>query len=577
MMQGGEVETPKIVVIGEAPGEIEDRYKTPFIGPAGMELYDELHESGFLPPGSVGHLRALLMEAIGNFRDGWLSKADQMYLRQIIPLRDAMLKDAGICLVNATDHRPPFNEIEKFFYTKTKAPPGSLFRGRYCAPEIVEGSNNLHALLTRVKPELTVCLGATATWQATGRLGITKWRGSELEGIHGGLSVPTWHPAAVLRQWALRYIAVQDLRRAKRVMPFGVRKPQWQFTTRPSFQQAVDLIRYALSHPSPWLVCDTETRGGHIACVGVGVSKTEAFCIPFMCVERPEGYWSMEEERALVLLLRELLTTRDIVFQNGAYDLQYFAKEWGYLPKILHDTMLAQHVLWAGLRKALDFQASLYCDQYVYWKDDGKEWDTSIPEDQYWRYNCEDCARTYECAEVELDLLTNQGLMEQYRFQMRVLQSAVKMMLRGVRLDLEHKRKLVKDLGNDMDEVMLWLEKVLGHSINPRSFPQMSTLFLTDFECKPVLNRKTKRPSFDDDSLTVISNRKPLTRPLTRGIAHYRSLGVLKSTFAEMQPSPDNRLRTSNNLTGAETYRWSSSEDAFGYGGNLQNIPRVEE
>ena len=51
-----------------------------------------------------------------------------------------------------------------------------------------------------------------------------------------------------------------------------------------------------------------------------------------------------------------------------------------------------------------------------------------------------------------------------------------------------------------------------------------------------------------------------------------RQLRTLRETFLEMKLSPDGRIRTSYGLT--ETGRLSSSEDLFGVGANLQNIPK---
>ncbi|HNA84888.1 MAG TPA: hypothetical protein PLB04_04945, partial [Nitrospira sp.] len=56
-----------------------------------------------------------------------------------------------------------------------------------------------------------------------------------------------------------------------------------------------------------------------------------------------------------------------------------------------------------------------------------------------------------------------------------------------------------------------------------------------------------------------------------------RSLGVFLSTFCLMALDSDGRMRCSFNVCGTETMRFSSSENAFGNGGNLQNIPKGDE
>jgi len=52
---------------------------------------------------------------------------------------------------------------------------------------------------------------------------------------------------------------------------------------------------------------------------------------------------------------------------------------------------------------------------------------------------------------------------------------------------------------------------------------------------------------------------------------------VFLSTFIMMPLDQDSRMRCSYNICGTETYRFSSSKNAFGSGGNLQNLPKGDE
>ena len=56
-----------------------------------------------------------------------------------------------------------------------------------------------------------------------------------------------------------------------------------------------------------------------------------------------------------------------------------------------------------------------------------------------------------------------------------------------------------------------------------------------------------------------------------------RSLGVFLSTFVNAPLDVDGRMRCSFNIAGTETYRFSSSKNAFGSGMNMQNIPKGGE
>jgi DNA polymerase-1 len=101
----------------------------------------------------------------------------------------------------------------------------------------------------------------------------------------------------------------------------------------------------------------------------------------------------------------------------------------------------------------------------------------------------------------------------------------------------------------------------------------MHSLFYEDL-AQPVIRHKISGlPTLNDEALQKISKREPLLRPLINSISDERTLGVLRSTFIEMPLDNDQRARTSFNICGADTFRFSSSENAFGSGGNLQNIP----
>jgi hypothetical protein len=223
-------------------------------------------------------------------------------------------------------------------------------------------------------------------WALTGRWGIMKHRGSMLYATPPFPKVkviPTLHPAYILRDWSGRALAVHDLHRAGRYRNGEeYNLPNWSFCLRPSFETVVSrllsLIRTANFSPeSPfWIDFDLETKQGHIDCAGISWSLTEALCIPFMSATNKEGYWSAEEEAQIVWYLYTLLTHPRVSVraQNWLYDAQYTYRHWHFVPNFKQDTMVSQHVMWAGLKKSLDFQASMYCDYYSQWKPDKQAW-----------------------------------------------------------------------------------------------------------------------------------------------------------------------------------------------------------
>jgi DNA polymerase len=322
-----------ILIVGEAPGADEERLGRPFVGTSGEELNRMLGEAG-------------------------ISRSE--------------CRVTNVCQV-----RPPGNDISKFIARSKKeiTHEHTLVRDKNVLPPIVEGLKKLQVELTLVNPNIIIALGNVSLWALTSRWGITKWRGSMLHSDGGLQVIPTIHPAAVLREWSWRSIVIQDLRRAARFRTTKFPKPSWNFIVRPGFNQCQGILGGLLSRLDAgeelWLDFDLETKHGHIDCAGISWSLHNALCIPFL-----NDYWTIEQEASLIRSLRTLLLHPRALIrgQNLLYDSQYTYKWWGFVPRVRQDTMLAHHVAFCGMRKSLDFQASLYCDSYVQWKPDKAAW-----------------------------------------------------------------------------------------------------------------------------------------------------------------------------------------------------------
>lgn len=550
--------TAHIWIVGEAPGAEEVATGQPFSG-------------------SSGHLLNTLLGEVGISR--------------------------GACFITNVCHvRPPpkfvngrkiENDISTFFPTKTEGRRLGLpvILGRYVHQPIVDGVARLNSLLSEssYQPDLILAMGGTALWALTGEMGIMKWRGSAMTAVATPAQLskvlPTVHPAAIMREWPNRYLALQDLRRWNRVSAFV--KPDWCFTIRPTLEDVLSrlhIIRLALDRAASSgfpLASDIETRGGQIACIGLAWTTEDALCIPLMCLERPEGYWNASEELLIITTLKTILChpSARVIFQNGAYDLQYFAKQYGFLPNLRDDTMLMQHTCFPGLRKGLDFLSSLYCSYHRYWKDDGKEWHAGGvgDEDRYWTYNCEDCVRTLEVWHTLTRVIDSMGLRRQYEEQMTFFPIVLEMMLRGNAIDPVRRARMRAELEDFITKTQAWFKEALGHELNVNSTPQMRALFFDDLQVPEIKNRKTGALTLDAEALKKIERKFPVLKPLLQRIADERTARTTLSNVLEAELSEDGRARCTYNLAATETFRLNSSEDAFGTGFNLQNLTKGDE
>ena len=359
--------------------------------------------------------------------------------------------------------------------------------------------------------------------------------------------------------------------------------PHYNFVVNPQLPQVSDFfseIDRRLALGPTILSVDIETRRGQIDCIGIAISRLDALCIPFFS-RKGANYWSEDDEFRVVSALRRVLTHPNarVVGQNFAYDVQYIYRQWRILPTLALDTMLAHHVCWPGTDKDLATLSSLYSEYHTFWKHESQEADEREDDLGRWGYNCRDCVVTFEIAEVLAGLVIKEGLATQCIFQHRMWWLSLATMIRGVRTDAATKKTLSGELLLEITARESWIRDILGHDLNLRSPKQLQTLFYEDLRLPPIKVRTAKgtRVSTNEEALLQLAQIQPLTRPLIRRILEVRSLGVFRSTFVESKLDVDKRIRCSYNVGGTDTFRFSSSQNAFGSGMNLQNIPKGNE
>ena len=534
----------KIMIVGEAPGEREVAEGQPFVGFSGQEMSKMLQEAGIM--------------------------RSECFITNVVRIR------------------PPGNDINAFIAQRKSdiSAQHIMVRDKFVLPAVRDGFELLKREIEMCQPNVIIAFGNVALWALTGQWGITSWRGSVMEcDLELALDykpkvVPAYHPASILRQWSWRQIAIHDLRRAASQSKFReVIRPDYKFVIRPDYSTVLTILhqlyQQVCERPGK-IAVDIETRAGHTACVGLAWSATEALCIPLMCVERKDGYWPLEQEAAISFALYQLLThpNCEVIGQNFSYDAQYFWRHMHFLPRLKRDTMLTQHTLFSNLQKGLDFLSSMYCEHHLYWKDEGKEWDAKTGEDQLWTYNCKDAVITFEVDTAQQAAVDQMRLREVHDFQQRLFWPVLESMNRGLRVDTSQRGQFAFTLQEEIAKREQWLIDTLGEPLNIKSPLQMKRMFYETLGQKPVLSRKTGGVTCDDEALRKIAEREPLLLPVTKKIAELRSLGVFLSTFINAPLDTDGRMRCSFNIGGTETYRFSSSKNAFGSGLNLQNIPK---
>lgn len=510
--------------------------------------------------------------------------------------------------------RPLGGDIRDLLYPTGEKKTRTNLRGLYPKPPLLQSENRIISLI-KAMPNLKLIIGlgnlplwlftdhASITTQAGYKIptGIAKWRGSQLFTSEARLGVkipylPLIHPVTILRDWSSRFPTVHDIKsRAVRFLRGELsweRKP-WNYKADPSFDEATDALRRweaKLSLGKLELSVDIETwKRKYIACIGLADAQF-AICIPFFHFNEKGGfvdYFTTGQEVEIWLQLRRILAHPNcrIIGQNFIYDTQFLHRQYFITPSFDFDTMLAHHLLWPGTPKSLDYLASLYCHHYVYWKDESQDWDGQFEHRSLWIYNCKDVRETYDIAQELKTLISKMQMDAQWAFQKDQWFLAFEMMKTGIAVNRSHFQKINQELTAIATELETFLLFCMPEDIRYTaaggpwftSPKHQMMIFYDQLGLKPVKHKKTKQPTFDVTALATLKETVPWLSTVFQALEDYRSIGVFRSHFLEMQLSFDGRLRCNFNVGGTETFRWSSSANGFGEGTNFQNIPKGDD
>jgi len=537
----------KIMVVGDFAHEMCLRRGEPFIGGGGFELSKLLSDAGI--------------------------RRDDCYLTLVLKTRSYP------------------NELNIIDKKKDRQPNHVFFQGHYITQKLYDACIALREEVELVKPNVICTVGDLALFALTGVTSSFNYRSSIMDSVltPGYKVIPTLRSDIIHTQYARRPWMLHDLKRVKaNSLAPGVfhrdyklliavdNSGQWLNTILDKLDWISEVH---LARPDTPLSCDIETRGGHITCISFAWSATEGICIQLCPIRNPEGFWGATEETVLVNRMIEILMHPNVLLvgQNFNYDLQYIFRHWGILPTNVADTMLMQHSAFSNLPKNLGFLSSMYCEDHLYWKDDRTDWkegEDGEDEMKYWEYCATDSCRTLAVYHTLKSVLKAMNLEKVNEFQQRLRPKVLKSMIRGVRVDQQKRSDLSLTLMREVESRKHWMREVVGYEINYRSPMQMQDFFYRQMGLKPITNRATGGITTNDAALQSLGAKEPILWPVIRKISELRSLGVFHSTFVLAPLDNDRRMRCSFNIAGTETYRFSSSKNAFGTGMNLQNVPK---
>lgn len=344
----------KMVLVGEAFGQHEDELKKPFVGESGKELFRCLGEA---MPGVEPDLHAEIVESF---------KYGLAWSRQ----RERWLEAAGVAFTNTLNIRPAGNKIASLCCSKKDLPvgyaKGPIEPAQYLRPEFLPELSRLAEEIETCSPNLVVACGAKALWALCDSTKISGMRGAVTTGrLWPGKIIPTYHPAAVMRQWNWRPLLVADLMKASREAQFAeFRRPSRQIIFSPTIEEVREWIAETLERRPERIGADTETKRGQVTMLSLARSPSDALVIPFIDESKPGwSYWTEAEEIEVFEMLTRLFASGlEFLWQNGLYDIQYL---WpmGLFPVVSDDTMLRHHSILPEMQKGLGFLGAAYSSE----------------------------------------------------------------------------------------------------------------------------------------------------------------------------------------------------------------------
>ena len=523
----------KIMLVGECPGKAEDESGKPFQGYAGQTLNNLLGQAG-----------------IARYQ----------------------------CLVtNVARERPPANKISFFFEDKKCTIPKA---------KLIGWISELKSEIELYKPNIIIALGSIALWALTGEKEISDFRGYVLPCtlVPGRKILATYHPQAVNYEWKLYFQTVLDLRKALRHSESSAMPESKQLLyPNVSARQFIEYMEMLIEHPEyDKLSVDVETvqPGSHIE--ELGLSHDPNFGMSIFILKGRAPALPEKDELMLWQTFARLVEKKKIVMQNGAYDTGVLWHNNHILVEdIWMDTLIAAHICWPELPRDLGFLGSI-CLDVKPWKGSSKTQE----------YNPADAANTLGIAEVLLEEIKRQGSVEQFAFEMSLIPVSLMLQLQGIKVDREKQKELTEKWIAERAKLKALLDEQIGREINFNSSKQMCQLLYVELGL-PVQYKRRKSVdeprtmTVDASALRALSRLVP-DNPIFNLIIAYKKADLLVRQFLDIELSPEGKVHTSYNITGASSDdeedtkktkrsfgRWSSSASIIlPYGsGNLQNIP----
>lgn len=503
----------KLMVVGEAGGEQEEKLGEVLVGPTGKEVERLFNQSG------------------SSLKEVWKT--------------------------NVIKYHPPDNNYKRI---------GELTDSQG-KPVTLEGQQDyLWKEIEAIQPNAILTLGNLPLVTLTGKTGISKWRGSLLLCRLGIKVIPTIHPASYLRYqgagstpYSARVYVQKDVERA--IVESRTKELILPQRTVDIARSLYDVVRFfeIYKDERDWAI-DIETANCVPTCIALSPNPFHAISIPLL----HESHFRIPHSELVEiwLILMAFFARKDIRywFQNGKFDHDKIEEILGILlqGQVYVDTMLLAKVLHPELPGSLAWITSVYTRE-PYYKDEGKNFDPKRDKpEQFHVYNGKDSCVTIESGQAMLPYLKEYDL-EDYFFNYKMPQHRLymKMERRGFKINEKLRAEKIRDYDIKAFELEYILFNIVGREFNVNSPQQVKDVLFNDLKL-PV------REGTDEDTLTALLSNHAKTgkkRDFITGLLELRSVNKVRgATYLRSDPDYDGRARSSWKVSGTETDRSSTTK-----------------
>ena len=416
-----------LMIIGEAPGEEEEKQGLPFVGPSGRILINALKENGV--------------------------HRDEVYITNVVKVR------------------PPYNNLNLLGF------PIESF-----LPQLYQEINSIN-------PKCILLVGNTALKYLTGLVGVLKYRGSIVEVLNKYKAVICRHPADFFPKEGARQFDYSgeiilrnfDVKRA--IEESKSRDIKLPLRNLWVCKNSLELLRFLDRIPiGSKLAIDIESHLAMPVCIALSFNPLEALSVKLLNFKQKSTLDQTQIWKFLIEFFHDRLDVK-IVGQNFKFD-QSRCNEFGIqIPNPYSDTMLKAHTCYSHLPKGLAFLTSVWTRE-PYYKDEGKEFDIKKHGiDRLLLYNAKDAAVTLEVDNVLEKELNELGLHDfYYDYIMRRHSFYYDIDSVGFKVDEDERQNLISKYWNFYEEKFKRNRILLGHGFNPNSPKQCEEVFYSELK-----------------------------------------------------------------------------------------------